>query len=66
MTSLYRIKLRTAGGLTVYARRPDSDRLPITWEREPTPANLWLEDEVLPAIVALRRDRKPATVEVVK
>lgn len=66
MNALYRIKLRTKGGLVVYARRPDSERLPITWEREPSPLNLWRENEVLPALVALRRDRKPAIVETVK
>ena len=60
---LFRIRLRTRAGLTLYARLPDRDGDPITWTREPDKADRMMSASALDAICRLRRERKPARLE---
>lgn len=61
--ALFRVSLKTRGGLTIYARMPERPGLPITWTNDEKLADRWMSGSALDVICSLRRERKPARLE---
>jgi hypothetical protein len=60
---LYRVTLKTRGGLTVFWRRPAVDGLPGYWTRNPDLAELLSPRMALEVVCSLRRRKQPARLE---
>lgn len=63
--ALYRIHLKTKGGLTVFAKRPERKDHPVAWVRERRLGEMWPETEVLDVLTDLRRKHAAAKLEAV-